>query len=138
MNPEFVILSRTDAESYTPSGVEVCVSITEPGQSPAILSSSFTSVLRLTFSDVTSMRLLKPEDVVFSRAHAETILDFIAQCQHVDRVVVHCEKGRSRSAAVAMALCEMLSGPVDELERRFPEWNRLIRSALSEAAERRR
>ena len=135
--PDFIVLSRADAESYTPTGVEVCVSISDRGEPPADLSSRFVSVLRVTFSDITSMRLKRDGDIVFGAAHAEAILDFIARHRDVERVVVHCQKGRSRSAAVAVSLCEMLSGPVKELEARFPDWNRLIRVALKEAAAKR-
>jgi predicted protein tyrosine phosphatase len=136
--PEFVVLSRVDAEAYLPSGIEACVSITDPGQPPAKLSSRFAHLLRLTFSDVRSMRLVRDADVLFDRQHADAILDFIAQCRHVDRVVVHCEKGRSRSPAVAAALSEVLSEPVRELEARFPDWNRHVRGTLAEAAAARR
>jgi len=136
MTPDVLILSRVDAESYQPSGTEACVSITDPGQSPATLSPRFADVLRMTFSDVPSMRLWKPDDVMFTDAHAAEILSFIARCRQVDRIVVHCTRGRSRSAGVALALCDVLGGATAALEQRFPDWNRLVRATLIEASRR--
>jgi hypothetical protein len=50
--PDLVVLSRDRAESYDPQGVEVCISITDPGAPHVTLSPRFAAVLRLEFSDI--------------------------------------------------------------------------------------
>jgi hypothetical protein len=69
MVPEFVILSRTNAEQYEPTLAEVCISIDNPKASPVQLSPTFRGVLRLTFTDIASESPY-PFDVLFGAEHA--------------------------------------------------------------------
>jgi predicted protein tyrosine phosphatase len=87
--PEFVILPRSKAEAYQPSGVEVCISITNPGEHEAALSSAFKSILRLSFSDLREPST-DPRRVLFSSDHAREIVRFVKSCSDVDRILVHC------------------------------------------------
>jgi predicted protein tyrosine phosphatase len=129
MPPEFVILSRASAESYEPTGGEVCISICNPDAAPVRLSSAFRDVLRLAFTDIASASP-QPFDVLFSHEHAREILEFLERCPDVERIVVHCVAGQSRSPAVAMAICELQGWPTDTLEARYPLWNTWVRSEL--------
>jgi predicted protein tyrosine phosphatase len=123
------VLSITGAAKYEPSGREVCISITDPQSAPANLSEKFAAVLRLSFSDITEPIPL-PTHVLFAPEHAHAILDFIDNWPDVERIVVHCVGGLSRSPGVALAIADLRGWPVKALEQRSPMWNKWVREQL--------
>ena len=127
--PEFVVLSREDAERYKPREREICISIADPDADPAHLSSRFLAVLRLNFTDILEQG--EPSDVLFSEDHARAITQFIDAWPDAKRIVVHCHAGVSRSPGVALGLCDIRGWATAELERSHPGWNRLVRTALA-------
>jgi predicted protein tyrosine phosphatase len=126
--PELVVLSREDAERYQPSLTEICVSISDPEVEPARVSSRFAAVLRLQFHDVTQRG--EPTDILFADEHARAIHEFLDKWPGVDRVVVHCNMGVSRSPGVALGLCDVRGWATAALEREHPGWNRLVRMVM--------
>jgi predicted protein tyrosine phosphatase len=128
-NPEFVVLSRDDAERYEPREREICISIADPDADPATLSSNFAAVLRLSFTDIIERG--EPSDVLFSEDHAQAIREFIDTWPDAMRIVVHCHAGMSRSPGVALGLCDIRGWATAELERSHPGWNRLVRRSLA-------
>jgi predicted protein tyrosine phosphatase len=128
-NPEFVVLSRDDAERYEPREREICISIADPDADPAELSSGFAAVLRLSFTDIIERG--DPSDVLFSEDHAQAIREFMDAWPDATRIVVHCHAGVSRSPGVALGLCDIRGWATAELERSHPGWNRLVRRALA-------
>jgi predicted protein tyrosine phosphatase len=129
---ELRVLSREAAERYGPRGVEVCISIGDPGAEPAQLSRAFVAVLRLAFNDIVAAQTA--DDVLFAAQHAGDVLRFVEQWPHVERIVVHCGAGVSRSPGVALGLCDAFGWPVAELEGAFPAWNRRVRSVIAQRA----
>jgi predicted protein tyrosine phosphatase len=127
--PEFVVLSREEAERYEPGEREICISIADPDTDAARLSKRFAAVLRLNFTDVVEPE--DPSDVIFSGDHARAIRDFIDSWPDAARIVVHCHAGMSRSPGVALGLCDIRGWATAELERSHPGWNRLVRTALA-------
>jgi predicted protein tyrosine phosphatase len=127
--PAFVVLSREDAERYEPREREICISIADPDMKPAHLSSDFAAVLRLHFTDIIEQG--EPSDVLFSEEHARAIREFIDAWPDATRIVVHCHAGVSRSPGVALGLCDIQGWATAELERSYPGWNRLVRTALA-------
>src|SRR5687767_4897522 len=127
--PELVLLSRDRAERYDPQGVEICISISDPGAPAVVLSSRFAAVLRLEFSDIAAAG--SPKDVLFGPEHAERIVTFVGQWPQAERIVVHCVGGASRSPAVALGLCDLHGWPTTALERSKPFWNSLVRGVLT-------
>jgi predicted protein tyrosine phosphatase len=127
--PEFVVLPEHEARDYEPSGREVCISIVNPNAAPASLSPRFLAVLRLTFTDIAGPSPYA-WDTLFSDDDARAILAFTAAWSDVERIVLHCLAGQSRSPAVALALCELWSGDVTGLEGRYPLWNTWVRGTL--------
>jgi predicted protein tyrosine phosphatase len=127
--PEFVVLSRDDAERYEPRDQEICISIADPDAEPAKLSTDFGAVLRLHFTDITEPE--DPTDVLFSDDHARAIRKFIDGWPDAQRIVVHCHAGMSRSPGVALGLCDIRGWATAELERSHPGFNRLVRTALA-------
>lgn len=127
--PEFVVLSREDAERYEPRGREICISIADPDADPAQVSDDFAAVLRLNFTDIVEQE--DPSDVLFSEDHARAIREFLDRWPEATRIVVHCHAGISRSPGVALGLCDVRGWATAELERLHPGWNRLVRTALA-------
>ena len=127
--PEFVVLSREDAERYEPRGREICISISDPDAPPARVSSRFAAVIRLNFNDVTERG--EPSDILFAEDHAREIREFLDKWPSAERVVVHCNAGVSRSPGVALGLCDLGGWATAELERSHPGWNRLVRTVLA-------
>jgi predicted protein tyrosine phosphatase len=128
--PEFVVLSREEAERYEPGEREICISIADPDTDAARLSRRFAAVLRVNFTDIVEPE--DPSDVIFSDDHARAIRDFIDSWPDAARIVVHCHAGMSRSPGVALGLCDIRGWATAELERSHPGWNRLVRTALAE------
>lgn len=127
--PEFVVLSREEAELYEPRGKEICISISDPDASPARVSSRFAAVLRLNFNDVTELG--EPSDILFAEDHAREIRKFLDAWPKAERVMVHCNAGVSRSPGVALGLCDIRGWATAALERSYPGWNRLVRSVIA-------
>ena len=127
--PQLLILSRRNAEAYEPEGVEICISISDPDLNEARLSEKFAAVLRLAFFDL--LAPMTGQSIVFGEEHAEAVVRFVAAWPQADRIVVHCGAGLSRSPGVALGLCDRAGWPSDELERRYPLWNTLVRSVLA-------
>jgi hypothetical protein len=128
--PEFLILRRTAAAYYVPSGVEVCISISNPEAPDLVLSAKFTDVLRLRFDDVDERGVGSGYFVDFNEAHAREILAFVDRWRAVDRIVVHCLAGLSRSPAVAIGLCDVFGWPLGTLETDYALANKWIRAEL--------
>jgi predicted protein tyrosine phosphatase len=130
--PEFIVLSREEAEQYEPRGREICISISDPDAPAAGVSRRFAAVLRLNFDDVTERG--EPSDILFAEEHAREIREFLDSWPNAERVMVHCNAGVSRSPGVALGLCDIRGWATAALERSHPGWNRLVRTVL--AAER--
>ena len=127
--PRIVILGIGRAEAYQPHGAEICISISDPKATPVRLSDDFKAVLRLTFSDI-ALPPTMPHDVLFAEEQAREILDFIERWPDVERIMIHCVGGVSRSPAVGMALCELHQWPLGKMEAEYPLWNPWVRSEL--------
>jgi predicted protein tyrosine phosphatase len=131
-SPDLVVLSREDAEFYEPGPNEICISISDPDAPPADVSPQFAAVLRLNFDDVTERGA--DSDILFAADHARAIVDFVDLWPDVDRLIVHCNMGVSRSPGVALGLCDAHGWATAALERSHPGWNRLVRSTMRHAA----
>jgi predicted protein tyrosine phosphatase len=126
------VLSREEAERYEPSLREICISISDPDAGPANVSALFEAVLRLHFDDVTQRG--QASDILFAAYHARAITEFIDGWPGVERVMVHCNMGVSRSPGVALGLCDARGWATAALERSHPGWNRLVRTMMRQAA----
>ena len=99
--------SRLHAESLTGSPHVAVISITDPGSDEAVLDPAFLDVLRLSFFDAVPADEYLPAPLpgMFDHLMARQIGDFVGQLHAAPAavsVVVHCEYGVSRSAAVAL------------------------------------
>lgn len=131
--PAIVILSERDALAYEPAGREVCISVTDPDKPAPPLSPRFVSVLHLAFSDHIEPSGIDA-DVIFNDRHARAVVMFAHRWRDIQRVVIHCRAGMSRSPGIAIGLCELFSwGPTAPIEQQHPLWNRRVRREVVRA-----
>jgi predicted protein tyrosine phosphatase len=108
------VYSRQALDAAAPHEVpHVVISITSSADDVARLRSNpaCLGVLRLAFPDVEVASELHPESTLFSTEHAEQLWTFVAEHRAaVERIIVHCDAGKSRSPAVAAALARVLDG----------------------------
>lgn len=109
--------SREIAEEMMPSPDVGIISISDPDSRIVALRPGWGAVLRLRFHDLTHQW---QNYVLMSADQAIDVLEWLHEHEtRLSGIVVHCEAGISRSAAVAKFLCERYSLPVDEGDVRF-------------------
>jgi predicted protein tyrosine phosphatase len=108
------VYSRNAIEAVAPHEVpHVIISITSsPGDRARLRTNELClGILRLAFADAEAPGPAIGEGALFSAHDAARVWDFLTR--HVDRlerVVVHCDAGVSRSAAVAAAIALVQNG----------------------------
>jgi predicted protein tyrosine phosphatase len=117
---DVLVYSRQAIESLPPHDVpHVIISITSDDEPPATLPIAAPSpdgapgacreVLRLVFADQEPYIEDDPDERLFSAAHARAIWDVVLRHREdIERIVVHCHAGMSRSPAVAAAIARGL------------------------------
>jgi predicted protein tyrosine phosphatase len=132
--------SRLQAEALVPGPHIAVLSITDPGTPAARLQPGFRSVLRLAFYDAVPADEYLPAPLpgMFDGRMARQIADFVRELHGAPEdisLLVHCEHGVSRSAAVALFAAAYARAPlvarefafdanqwvVDLLARLYPE-----------------
>lgn len=112
--------SRKLAESLEGNPYMAVISITDPTTPEARLDPLFRHVLRLSFFDaVPADEFQPPLPGQFDRATARRIDDFVRELQAAPfamSVMVHCEYGVSRSAAVALFVEAVSGAPLEARE----------------------
>ncbi|MCK6412947.1 MAG: hypothetical protein L6Q55_11065 [Azonexus sp.] len=112
--------SRQLAESLAGSPYMAVISITDPTTPEARLDPLFRHVLRLSFFDsVPADEFIPALPGLFDFEMARRIRDFIAEIDAAPfemSVMVHCEYGVSRSAAVALFVAAYSGAPLEARE----------------------
>ena len=112
--------SRQLAESLAGNPYMAVISITDPGTPEAKLDPLFHHVLRLSFFDaLPADEYLPPLPGLFDRATAKRIGQFVEELHAAPfelSVMVHCEYGISRSAAVALFVEAYSGAPLEARE----------------------
>jgi predicted protein tyrosine phosphatase len=133
------IASREIAERYTCRMTHAVLSITDPGMGLARLAdnSNRLGLLRLSFDDVVPDLGYSGNSIrVFDESHADAAAEFVsAHLGTTELLVVHCEKGRSRSAGVAAAVSRWQNGDDAEFFARY-EPNRHVYEVMLRRLER--
>lgn len=113
--------SRKKAEKLPGDPGMAVISITDPGTLEANLAPSFKQVLRLSFLDAVPADEFVPNPYpgMFDYRFAQRISDFVEEL-HRDtqpyKIMVHCEYGVSRSAAVALFVEAYSRAPLEARE----------------------
>jgi predicted protein tyrosine phosphatase len=109
---DIYVYSRSAIEATRPHEVpHVIVSITSSPADVARLrtTDACRGVLRLSFLDADVPSDQHPEAELFSETQAASVWAFVMQHRGaIDRLVVHCDAGVSRSPAVAAAIAKAL------------------------------
>jgi len=109
--------SRELAESLVGNPYMAVISITDPGTPEAKLDPMFRHVLRLSFFDAlpADEYLPAPMPGLFDHLMARHIGDFVEELHSAPfeiSMMVHCEYGVSRSAAVALFVAAATGAPL--------------------------
>jgi len=104
---DVTFVSRQYAESQVADPHTAVISITDPGKPEAQLDPEIPALLRLSFFDSLPGDEYLPTPVpgLFDQGMARTVADFVQQIHSAPEdmaILVHCEYGISRSAAVAL------------------------------------
>lgn len=101
-------VSKATAESLQGRSDTAVISIN--GLDPAHLRDGWHSVLRLEFDDVD---VAEEPYILFNAEHARLIVEFVRECNSngVETIIVHCNAGISRSAAVAKWIADQYGLP---------------------------
>jgi predicted protein tyrosine phosphatase len=112
--------SRELAESLAGNPYMGVISITDPGTPEAKLDARFRHILRLSFFDaIPADPFMPPLPGLFERKHAQRIDRFVRELHEAPfdiSVMVHCEYGVSRSAAVALFVEAFSGAPLEARE----------------------
>ena len=111
-------LPRVVAELYKPAPNSALISIHDVSEAPATLQPGWLDVLVLRFHDTDGQQVGLE---VFSEAQAREVLAFARRHHGCDELVVHCQMGHSRSAAIAIYLSEQYGVPCFK-EQRAVNW----------------
>jgi predicted protein tyrosine phosphatase len=110
---EIFVYSRSALDAVAPHEVpHVIISITSNPDDVARLrlTNMCRGVLRLSFPDAEAPSPLYAEANLFSRKQASDVWTFTQQhLSEIQRIIVHCDAGVSRSSAVAAALARVLN-----------------------------
>ncbi|MBT9519937.1 MAG: dual specificity protein phosphatase family protein [Dechloromonas sp.] len=128
--------SRELAESLIGKPSMAVISITDPGSPPANLHAQFEHILRLAFFDAVPADAFLPAPMpgLFDYRMARQIATFVQDLHNAPdavSVLVHCEYGVSRSAAVALFVEAWSGAPL--ISREFTgEANQWVVDQLSQ------
>jgi predicted protein tyrosine phosphatase len=98
-------LSVDEAECFTPSQSTVAISILSPGRTEAKLHGKIHDILRLYFHDSGPTETNTFGTAMFSGEQAQAVIEFLRRhqaCPEALHLLIHCEAGISRSAAIAV------------------------------------
>jgi predicted protein tyrosine phosphatase len=106
---DIFIHPRIEISKIAPSKPYAVISITDEGNdfAPIFVSPNLKDVLRCHFDDIAQHY---PGYTVFDAAMAARIWAFVDQLESIEELHINCEAGRSRSAAVAAAICLYKNG----------------------------
>jgi len=111
LHPFVIGTSKDWVETFNKPSVVIAIG--DPGESKPNYACKHTDILRIEVDDVDQE--MGPEYTLFDFAHGRRILDFLRK--HAGSpVVVHCNAGISRSAAVVKFMVDKLGYKLDEQE----------------------
>jgi predicted protein tyrosine phosphatase len=137
------VLSRQEVEKFKTDLPHIVISVKDPGTEQANLldNPNCMAVLYLEFSDIEVQRESLEVLKLFSQDDAKAILSLIKLMEpYINLIVVNCEAGISRSAAIGAALSILLKLP-DKDSRFFTSKGRfypnrfIYRTILNQAIE---
>lgn len=133
---DFIVTDRNTIERGIPLPLpHIIISVTDPGSAEAAIPANeqCRGILRLAFHDAEPSRFFfAPLDRrLMTSQQAQQVWNFFRQhATNIEAVLVHCEKGLSRSPAIAAALCRSTGDDESRFFREF-EPNRHVFTMLT-------
>lgn len=133
----FDIFNRDTAEKYYTDEKHINISISDIDQPNTKLSklTSRVDTMFLKFFDFDEIRPKMPKELkesLFNKSLAKAIWKFVDKYKdEVNLIVINCEAGISRSAAVGAAISKILNGNDDDFFKHFIP-NRLVYRKMME------
>jgi rhodanese-related sulfurtransferase len=103
-----VFFSRRHAAAQLPPAGAVLISIHQNNEPQLELRPGWAAILYSRFHDDCGSTMGLEQ---FTADHAAQMLEFVAQHRSASELYVHCQVGRSRSAAVALFFSDLLGVP---------------------------
>ena len=133
---DLLVLSRQEAEAYTPVHPTTYISIYTPGDMPAGFPQHPTicGVMKLAFPDLDVANHPRLAASLFQPAQAAAIRDFVqaAYDRGIRHFMIHCDAGISRSCGVAAAL-DIVFNNAQTLRPRYCCRNAMVERMVLEA-----
>ncbi len=106
------VKTLSQARDYRGDVPWAAISITtDIGTNPVLSKENRVGLLQMAFEDIEFPRPTTPPELIFDKAKAQQILDFVAEMwPQVECFMVHCQAGMSRSPAVAAAIEHIYHG----------------------------
>lgn len=129
---KITFLPRALAAQYQPASNSVLISIHDKSEEELTPQPGWHAVLYQRFHDTDGQSMGLE---LFGTDHARALLAFVDAHKNCDEVVVHCQMGQSRSAAVALYLSEKYNVPCYKVSTKV-DWasikvyNRLVYRVL--------
>jgi len=103
------------AQPHEVPHIVISISSSAADEAPLRKNENCRGILRLAFPDADAPTDLFPESVLFSEADAARIWSFVREHQSaIERILIHCDAGVSRSAAVGAVLSKVFNGDDSE------------------------
>ncbi len=137
---KFFVYSRQEIEAIEPHDVShVIVSIRTPGDPDEVklpVNDHTEDVLHLQFHDIDRVVVGYNDDIepnMFQQTHAKQVREFFEKNKDVERFIVHCDAGLSRSPAVAAAISKLYVSEDDSyFFKRYHPNTRVYRFIINE------
>lgn len=136
---EFIVVSRKRIEAGVGLSVpHLIVSIRDPGDPPPSIppNPQCRGILALEFHDAEPSRgyRVSLDRQLFTLKQAEQVWSFIRQhTANITATIIHCEKGLSRSPAIAAALCKVMGGDEQVFFEQYEPNRHVFRTMLKTA-----
>lgn len=131
-------INREAAEQKLGAQNLALISITQPNTPPAALKTGWHSVLKIQFDDtnpeIITLKKRKTPRVAITLTDAIKIVKYVHEtASAVEEIIVHCQGGISRSAAVAKWIAETYDLAFDH---KYDLYNKYVYRLLLEADKR--